>query len=174
MATMHGYMDGSYDYKQMYNIQDLNGSLPTLVVHEDTLLHVLTNTKGVSKFKTLVENTKLPGILNSRQGDFTLFVPIDSGIPNAVMNGTQFKTRQTVLYHMLEHAVPVEFVRGSRSMMVNTRLPGSRLLIENYGQGPVINRFSKILGYQYVGGASVYFIDRILPEGSNPLSNSVV
>ena len=32
MAAMHGFMDGSYDYKQMYTIQDLRGPLPTPVI----------------------------------------------------------------------------------------------------------------------------------------------
>lgn len=172
MSTIHGFMDGSYDYKQMYNIQDLKGPLPKPVIYEDTILGAMAQNPDVSQFFDMVTKSRLSATLNSVQGDFTIFVPVNNGIPDCYLDSCDYKNRQIILLHMLEHAVPLAFIKGSRAMFVNTRLTGSRLLIENeIAPLPLINRSSQVLGYKLIGNGIIYFIDKMILPEDNPLSN---
>lgn len=174
MTSTHGYMDGSYDYKQMYTIQDLRGPLPIPEIHSNTLFGALASNPDVSYFTEMITKTQLIGVLNNKQGDFTLFVPLNSGIPQYFRDECDYKTRRLILFHMLEHAVPEPFIKGSRAMLVNTRIPGSKLLVENnplLSPIPLINRTSQVIGSQKIGNAMIYFLDRIIVPDQNPLSN---
>ena len=175
MATSHGYFDGSYDYRQMYDIHDLRGKLPLPAVYEDTLMYALTSNPDVSEFLHLVNKTRLPATLNNLQGDFTLFVPLNGGIPDEYLNPDQYRCRQIVLQHMLEHAVPPPFINRSRAMMLYSRVPGSSMLLENNpDMNPTINRYSQVIGHKKYGRGIVYFLNRMILPDQNPLSNIAI
>lgn len=186
MAYTATYQDGSLDYRQMYSIPDSRGPLPIPVVHQNTLMYGLFSDPNVSEFLKMVNKTQLPGVLNKLQGDFTLFVPVNGGIPVEYQCANEYLSRRIVLMHMLEHAVAFPFIQGSKSMLVNTRIPGSRLLVENYRNEPeikslggiipgeyttMINRYSTILGWKQFGRGIIYYIDKMILPESNPLTN---
>jgi uncharacterized surface protein with fasciclin (FAS1) repeats len=168
MASAQGFTDGSYDYKHMYNIKDINGPHPIPKFNTDTILGYLHNHNF--EFAKIIESTDMAGKYNDIQADFSLFVPMI--IPEWAHTLDAYKLKQLVLYHTLEHAVAYEFLKSSGAMFVNTRLPGSRLLVENvYTQTPRINNYTQILGYKQVGNAILFFIDKTLPLDNNPISN---
>lgn len=170
MASLQGFMDGSYDYKQFYNIKDLAGPLPKPAIHCNTLLGALEKNKDCIQFVSLLKSLPMSAIYNNNQASFTLFVPI-ANYCNVNINDS-YKVRQFILLHTLEHAVSYPFLKSSKGMLLNTRLPGSNILVENiYTDTPLLNRQSKILGQQIVGNSVIYFIDVPLCLDQNPLSN---
>ena len=170
MATLQGYTDGSYDYRQMYNIKDTQGPLPKPVIKINTLLDALQQNVQCSEFAKMVMS--LPDMaarFNNSQANFTVFVPLsDIRIPS----NDSYHTRQFVLLHTLERAYPYKFLATARMMTLDTRLPGTKILVENLGNPkPLLNRHAQILGQQIVGNAVIYYIDRALQLDTNPLSN---
>lgn len=169
MATIQGFTDGSYDYKHMYNIKDLHGPFPIPKFNPNTLLGYLHSENH--PFADIIERTPLAATYNDPQGDFSLFVP--SFIDEQTKRLDSYHLRQLVLYHTLEHAVPYQFLSTSGCMKVATRLPGSRLIVENINvPTPFINRCAQVTGYTQIGNASIFFINRVLKMDNNPLSNS--
>ncbi len=170
---MQSYSDGSYDYKQMYTIQDRKGPFPIPVVNPNTIFYELASNPDFSMFRSMVERTNLVGCMNNIQGSYTIFVPINSGIPPEYSQLNSYDVRRIVLQHMLETAIPSAFIRGSRGVQMDTRATGNQILVEsNPASGEtMINRYSKIIGSKVIGRAIVYMIDRILPTSIDPLTN---
>lgn len=170
MASLQGYMDGSYDYKQMYNIKDIRGPLPKPVIHKNTLLDALhSNPKCLEFARMVMSLPDMSAKFNNSQANFTVFVPLsDMYLPS----NDSYHVRQLILLHTLEHAYTYQFLASSRMMWLNTRLPGTKLLIENLGTPrTMINRHAQILGQQMVGNAVIYFIDQSLRLDENPLAS---
>lgn len=173
MASLYG-TDPSYDYSHMYNIKDLRGELPKPVLKPGTILYALHQHGSCSKFIELVSKAGLAGVFNDKQANFTVFAPIDDSIDCMWLKSvSSFKAKQYVLYHTLDHAVAPSFLRSSKAMYLNTRIPGSRLFVENYNEvPPLINRISRVIECPIVLDSSVvYVVDRVLHIDGNPLSN---
>jgi hypothetical protein len=170
MATLHGYMDGSYDYRQMYNIKDLKGPLPIPLIKENTLLGALNSNPNCVEFTKLVMS--LPDMaarFNCSQASFTVFVPL-SGI--CLDTTDSYRIRQFILLHTLNHAYPYKFLATSPMMIIDTRLPGTKILVENLGTPrTILNRHVQIVAAETVGDAVIYYIDHSLCLDRNPLSN---
>lgn len=169
MATLHGYTDGSYDYKQKYNIKDLKGPLPYPVIHKNTLLGALNDNPDCLDFATIVKSIpEMAAKFNNIQASFTLFVPLKV----LIHSRDSYKLRQFILLHTVEHALPYPFLSRTRMMYINSRLPGTKILVENLGSAtPLLDRHSHIIGQQTVGNAVIYYIDESLLLDNNPLSN---
>lgn len=168
MTSLQGYMDGSRDYKQMYNIKDLRGNLPKPVLKQNTIFNALGNNEQGTAFFSLLEKVpELAAKYNSIQADFTVFVPINVESDNL----DYYKARQLILFHTLERTLSVKFLQNSRAMVINTLIPGSRILVENINGSTILNRSAIIVGVQYVGNAVLYYIDNALRMDANPNSN---
>jgi hypothetical protein len=173
MSSLYG-TDPSYDYSHMYNIKDLRGNLPQPVYNQGTILCTLHEKGCFSKFIDLITKAGLAGIFNDKQAGFTVFAVPDKVIDSSwLKNISMFKAKQYVLYHTLEHSVAPSFLRSSRAMYLNNRIPGSRILLENDKEtGTMLNRSVRMLNHPiYAGSSVIYIIDNLLHIDSNPLSN---
>lgn len=167
MTTLHGYTDGSYDMKQMYDIKDTRGKLPLPVVDKNSLLGALFSNPKCAEFAALVKS--IPDIaakFNSIQADFTLFVPLTLDLVTAQTDS--YKVRQFIFLHMLEHAIPPALLATTRMMYLTSRLCGTRILVENSGTSTTLNRCATVVGQELVGNAVIFYIDRSLRLDGNP------
>lgn len=165
MASLHGFTDGSYDYKQSY-IFNQTPEYPNL--DPNTLLGFLVS-EG-NPFAEIVSRTDLKHKYANKQADFTLLVP--SNLQEWLNVQDSYKLKQFVLYHTLERTIGARFFQSSPAMMINTRLPGSRIVAENFpNSNPVLNRESTIIGEHRVGNANIIFIDNALSLDINPMTN---
>jgi len=139
-----------------------------LEFNENTLLGYL-HSKNF-KFAEIIEKLHISGKYNHSQADFTLFVPLNlNGWENVE---DRYKLKQFVLFHTLERTLSVYFLKSSGAMMINTRLPGSRILVENINSNvPVLNREARVVDEIRVGNANIIVIDRPLTLDDNPMSN---
>ncbi len=161
MTSLYG-TDPSYDYRQTYDIKDLKGPLPKPVIQKNTLLGALIGNPQCESFsKFIISVPQFASLFNCSQADFTLFVPL-SPLPQM----DYYKARQFILLHSLQHSFPLQFLKGSRMMTVDSRLAGHRILVDNLdvSNPPRLNGTSHIVGQQIVGNAVIYFIDLPLSE----------
>jgi hypothetical protein len=163
MASLQGFTDGSYDYKQTYIFQTKSFS-PSY--QPDSIMDFLTSEQ--IPFAHIIEQTDLKFKYGDRQADFTLFVPQNLGKWVDVTD--TYKLKQFVLYHTLERTVGAVFLQSSPAMKINTRLPGSRIVVENIDGGlPILNRESRIVSEHRVGNANLIFIDNCLSFSDDPI-----
>lgn len=182
---MQGYTDGAYDTKQFYSIQDLRGPLPTCVANPGSIFHELINNETTTKFGSIVRDCpQLMGIFNDPTAAFTVFVPINSGIPDVVAQIADYDKQLLINQHTLSKALPWVFIQGSGGMLVDTRATGNQLFVRTEpgttstivaGAGPG-NRFwqgghANVVGYKNLGRSLLVAIDRVLPLSLNPLSH---
>lgn len=159
MTTLQGFTDGSYDYKQMYDIKDLHGCLPDPIIHSDTILGILQKDEKCVLFTNLIKSLPISALYNNIQGNFTLFVPLNINTNDI---SDSYKIKKLIMFHTLEKALPLNFLQSSRGMYVNTLLSGTRILIENINNQTILNGHSIIIGMKLVGNAIIYYIDRNL------------
>lgn len=165
MASLHGFTDGSYDYKQTYIF---NTTPQESSFDPESLLEFLVS-QG-NPFAEIISRTDLKHKYANKQADFTLFVP--SNIQDWLNVRDTYKLKQLVLYHSLERTIGARFLQSSPAMMINTRLPGSRIVVENFtNSNPVLNRESQIIGEQRIGNANIIYIDNTLSLDENPMTN---
>ena len=163
MTTLQGYTDGSYDYRQMYDIKDLKGPLPQPTIRCDTLLGALSENPYCHEFTKIVKAVpEMAALFNDSQSSFTLFVPL-SDLPS--WKADSYFLRKFILLHTLDRPLPYKFLATSPMMYVNTRLPDVRILVENLNTlKPLLNRSATILGQQVVGNAVIYYISQSLHD----------
>lgn len=165
---MHGYTDGSYDYKQKYDIKDLRGPLPKPVIYPNTILNTLVKRQDCQGFTNAVMS--IPDIsarFNDTQSSMTLFVPVYHYIPS----GNSFTERQRILLHSLEYALAPSFFEHSRMIYVNTKLTGSKVLVESINGVVVLDRHAQIISSEPVGSNMIYYITQPLVLDGNPLAD---
>lgn len=167
MASAQGFVDGSLDYRHMYRIPDLQGDIPAPVVQKDTVMEGVLSASP--RWFELVSRTQLAGEFNNALGSFTVFVPVQ--VPDTYFYADDYLLFRKALAHTLPKPYPMEFITGSRSMLVRTRQTGTSILIESSPQGTVVNHYSKVIGFQKSGNSLIVLLDRpIYTDGANPMA----
>jgi hypothetical protein len=151
------YTNGSYDLKQGYAVQDLQGPLPIPIIHENTLFGALMNDPQLKNFALLISKANLAGIYNSPNINVTLFAPINCPDPCAVLRS---EARKIVLRHTLPRPTPPEFLKSSVAMKLDTWHAGESIISSTINGKTRLNQHSVVLGYKPVGTAILYGIDR--------------
>jgi uncharacterized surface protein with fasciclin (FAS1) repeats len=159
MTSLHGFMDGSVDYKQTYQIKDTCGQLPLQTFTKNTVLYTLsTLPQYAAFFKLILRNPPVAATLNDPTVAFTIFVPA-----NLPANTPDYEhTKWYIYFHMTERRLDYNFLTFSRAMVLTTKLPDEKILVENINQKVILNRNSTILSQQNVGNATIYFIDNAI------------
>lgn len=165
---MQGYIDGSYDYRQMYDVKDLQGKLPIPRFNAGTLLGALSEIECAQPFFELLKTIPLSGLFNDPQADFTLFVPVT--LDQQFENASSFELTQLVKMHTLEHALAYSYLRSVGIMTLRTLLNGYKIFLNNIGtETPVINGVASVIGWETVGNAILVFLDRPIPKCECPM-----
>ena len=127
MASIHGFSDGSFDYKHMYQIADRRGPFPRPEIHAGTPLSILRDVYPA--YFAFVADTPLSRILNSTQATLSLFVPRAIS-PEAQALPSSLRYR-IALRHILPKAYPPVFVMRSRAINIATYQTGETIRIDN-------------------------------------------
>jgi uncharacterized surface protein with fasciclin (FAS1) repeats len=177
MTSVYGYIE-SYDYKQMYDITDLRGSIPKPTLKPNTLMSIIEDNEDFSWFRYLVKLSGLQAVFDDQQAKFTLFVPsnqfLKQKLPRTVIeNMDKYTARQIVLYNSLEREIYMPFLRSTPAMYVNTRIPSSSLLVENLQPGiTTLNGSVQIIkGDVTVGNGVIHIVDNLLVPRDMSISN---
>jgi hypothetical protein len=172
MASNQGYMDGSYDFKHMYNIQDLKGSLPEPFINPNSIFGFLKQINCV-QFTNLLETQPIVGTYNDTQACHTVFAPMNLDL-NYVLQLDDYKKRQLILYHTLPKPFSVQFLQSSKGMNLNTMQPGNNIYCSSINGDIYLNGYAKVLNYINTGKSSIFVIDKMLYPDVDPLSNMII
>ncbi len=165
--------DPSYNYTHMFEIPDLRGSIPEPTVKPWTMWSFLANNPDFSKAKYMVELADMIGNYNSKQSEFTLFVPSDAYLKYKVPDNIfkkmdEYTARQILLYNTIEYPLYIPYLKSTEAQYLNTRIPGSRLLVEYHPKEDeiMINCNTKILegNIQTVSGV-IHIVDNLIISG---------
>lgn len=146
MTSLHAFSDGSVDYKQTYDIKDKCGPLPYSVLYPNTVLSLLA-LKSHPFLNVLLSVPARAALFNNTNFEFTLFVP--QVIPY-LDQYLQFIDR-----HCIDKHVPYPFLLSSSRLLLNTRNPHEKIIVEN----GILNGRSRIMSQENIGKYTVYFID---------------
>lgn len=151
MTTQHGYFQ-SQDLSQTYNIKDQQGDLPKPVIHNGTPLSVIFNQPKCRWFADLFTDAKfLAAQYNTTQATFTVFVPIGGFY-------TSQDSRRTILGHTARLALTPDVLLSSPTLLIDSRIPSVRILVEHNHDTIVLNRHSKVLESIIVDNGSVIYL----------------
>lgn len=154
MTSIHGFMDGSFDYRHLRpdfgdpvipgNPVVPNTLMDYIVTHQDTF-SVFLQWLTMSKF--------LIPIFNDVQGDFTVMLPME-----AQPAKDQYEAMTNIRKHMFRRTYPVEFLASSTGMVIESRKVGDTVFVQRRPCGNVFFNGSPMIGYHQVGGASVVIL----------------
>lgn len=172
MTSNHGFYDGSCDFRQMYNVQDLRGALPEPVILPGTILSELSSNEDYATFFSLIAQTGIAKKLNSQQGYFTLFAPVNESFPDWIMELDNVSKQNVINMHLFENNIPPEILSQTRAMFLYPLLKSERVLVENVqGNGPLLNHSVVVVGYKRVGNGIIYMTNGALMPTTLPNTN---
>ncbi len=152
MTSTYGYIQ-SYDYRQMYDIQDLRSTKPNTTYPDWSLSKILQDSPQFSIYFYILKLSKLDILYGDIQGNFTLFVPDDrnliqkygkKNLDNLLKNMNLYTARQIILCSSLDKQLFEPFIRSTNVMYLYTRVTNSKLNIENYSDCTIINGNIKV------------------------------
>jgi len=160
MASIHGFMDGSLDYRHMYNIKDIRGPFPHTTFNKHTIMDFL-NVQNYNDMKDLIILAGLCSVFNDTQMKGTLFVPMTtSKCPIDTLD------RQDALKVVHRHTLPFqlkpEVLKSSVMMTLLTKDNDHTIISETINNETIINHSIPIKGYIVIGHVIVYLIDRFI------------
>lgn len=113
MTSLHGYMDGSYNYQNLLTKTTID---PGRIVHDNTILHALFTTKECAPFLLWVrELDRLCGKFNSPNAVFTLFIPTNIAPPDDV---DLYNRQQVVERHLFTVLFPFSLLQSSPGIVL--------------------------------------------------------
>lgn len=147
--TSIGPYTQSYNFTHMWDIPDLRGCLPKKGYTKNSLMDLISNTPGFSKFKYIIKLAKMDGIYNADQADFTLFVPSDRALANlpeeVLLNMDDATARNIVMASTLNRRITGELLADSPASYFVTRSRQNKLFITNISGQTYINNDLKVI-----------------------------
>lgn len=163
MASIQGFMDGSFDFKHMYNIADAPGRLPQPTIIPNTIYSFLVQSKRpcFQQFAALLRWVQMDGMYNDTQACCTMFI-FEQDLGD-FKSYDSWNLSKMVMYHTCPTALPYEFLKGSKAMFIDTKLKTFRILVENINpEGTLLNRSSFIKEKIVINGSVIYVIPNVL------------
>jgi hypothetical protein len=143
MASIHGYTDGSYDYKHMYSIPDRRGPLPELVYRPGSLLAYLDEIQHPF-LPVLMKTSTLVGRLNDPRFSGTIIIPrlFDSIQWDSLGLCERMNRIQQLIANVY---LSDTFLQGSHGQTIPTRRHGMRWFVELESDGILrINQIAQV------------------------------
>jgi hypothetical protein len=165
--TSTGPYSQSNNFQHMFDLHDLRGCLPKKGECSNSLLALINNHTDFTKFKYIVKLSKLDGILNNPQADFTLFVPSDDAIQGlgeeVFINMDDATARHIVKSSMLDRKIPEELLKDSPASYFLTKDPPNRLFISNISGRTCIENDINIIHFDMqAANGIIHVIDKLI------------
>ena len=148
--TYCGPYSQSYNFTHMFDMPDLRGPLPKIIAQPNTLLSTIDNHPDFTKYKYMVDRANLRDTLNSKQSDFTLFIPSDKALSMKVdddyfVNMDILTARSIVRTSMLNKRISSEILEDSPNAYYYTMDKANRLCVTNISRQTYINGDIKVI-----------------------------
>jgi len=134
----------------MFDKSDLRGPLPQKVEHPNSLSSIISMNPDFSKFRYILRMSKLDGLYNDMQANFTLFVPSDAAlinIPESVfVNMDLLTARHIVKTSTLNNRITSDILSDSPCSYFMTNSPANRLFVTNVNGQITIDNHINVIG----------------------------
>jgi uncharacterized surface protein with fasciclin (FAS1) repeats len=131
------------NFTHMFNIPDTRGPLPIRVETPGSLAYLVANHPDFSIYRYILSLSKLDGIYNDLQANFTLFIPSDDAlknIPKSVFINMDYATaRHIIKSSTLNRKITSDILEDSKASYYLTNDPPNRLLLTNFDNRTYIN-----------------------------------
>ena len=166
MVSIGPYTE-AMNFTHMFDLPDLRGNLPKKVETPGSLAYLVANHPDFSKFRYMLQLSKLDDIYNDCQADFTIFVPSDkaiANIPEAIFTNMDSATaRHIIRTSTLNRKITSDILEDSRGMYVITKSPQNRLFITNDNGTTYIDRTIKIIHKDIIAtNGVIHVIDTLI------------
>lgn len=165
--TSSGPYSESLNYRQMFDMTDLRGSLPEQKNCETSITGLVQSNPDMQRFSYIMNLAQLGGIYNAPQADFTLFVPSDHAIkhiPESVFtNMDQSTARHLVQSSTLNRRITSDLLEQSPAATFYTMDKPNNLFISNISGQTYVNNDIKVLHKDIpAGNGLIHVIDGLL------------
>jgi uncharacterized surface protein with fasciclin (FAS1) repeats len=164
--TSCGPYSQSNNFTSMTHIQDLRGSLPRKEYTRDSLTDIISRNQDFSKFKYILKLSKLDGIYNDPQANFTLFVPSDkelANVPEGVFTNMDDATaRHIIQASTLRNRITGILLEDSPASYFVTMCRINKLFITNVNGETYVDSARVIQKDIECGNGIIHVIDRLI------------
>ena len=154
MAAYCGPYSQSNDFTHMYDIRDLRGCLPIKKTCSTSLSGLVQNHPDFSHYRSMLKTSKLEGILDSPQANFTLFIPSDDALKKAYPKGIGYiditVARHIIKSTMLDSKIISDVLVDSPASYYITKDSPNRLYVSNIGGRTYLSNCAENCGGQSV------------------------
>ena len=131
------------DATYMFNFTDIHGPFPKKIENPNSISDVICNNSCFSKFKYILNLSKLDGIYNDIQANFTIFVTSDDFlkyIPESVFVNMDLVTSRNIIQaSTLENRITSEILKDSKCSFFTTMNQYNRLSVKNMNNNTILN-----------------------------------
>lgn len=152
---MYGSMSGSFSDAELATKKRVSTNK---VVFADTILHTLFNNPEYLQFANLVAQTSLAGKLNSRDAQFTIFVPIQL---TDTIGRDKYIVEKFVKSHMYNSIIPSSLLKSSKTLQLKGNLNNMAVYSSSNSCSIQVNG-ANILQQETIGKSIIYLLDRPL------------
>lgn len=144
MVSIGPYSE-SYNYRHMFDFQDISGPCPTLKVRKNSIMGIIQNNPDFSHFHEIVKLAKMEGKLNEPQFNSTLFIPSDKFL-NTLYSPCYFEkmdngtASQIIKFSTLYKIIDKSLLQSSPSSWFITQNKISRLYVSNINGRTALNQ----------------------------------
>jgi hypothetical protein len=159
MTSLHGYMDGSYNYQDLATKTRVSTGR---IVFENTILYALFTSDVCEDFLKIVRTLdRLSGKFNSTNATFTVFVPLR--IPPCMTQSTDtFLNEQFVNQHVFTSILPLDLLNSSPGLYLKQNLANQNVFVSSCDGVVMLNGKARLLEQRKVGTSILYLIDQPL------------
>ena len=163
-----GPYNESTNFRHMFNIPDLRGPLPVTTLKSNSLANLIAEHPDFSKYRFILELSKLTGLYNDPQANFTVFVPSDRAlkqlIPESVFTNMDSATaRHIIRTSTLNRNISSAILEDSPAAYFLTKDPPNRLFITNvHGRTYIDNTINVIHKDMRADNGTIHVIDNLI------------
>jgi len=151
----------------MWEFADLHGIKPTPALKSNTIYEYIRCSSDFSKFKKVVDNANMEGVLNDCEANFTLFLPKDSSlthIPDEFFDTMDAGTAKQILKaSLLDDKINKKILVSSPVCYYATLNPKMRMYCTNIGGYTRLNNCATVKEFDINRkGGLIHIVDNIL------------
>lgn len=154
MTSMYGSMGGSFSDAELATKRRVSTNK---VIFADTILHCVFTTPEYQQFANLIAKTSLAGKLNSRDAQFTIFIPMQT----YTTLKDSYAIEKFVKSHMYSSIIPSNLLKSSKTLQLKGNLNDMPVYSSSDGCSIQVNGVN-ILQEERVGKSILYLIEKPL------------
>ena len=165
--TACGPSKESTNFTHMFNMPGLRGPPLERKYHKNSLSYIISNNPNFSKFKNILKLSKLDGVYDDIQSDFTVFVPSDNSLKNipqnVFINMDVLTARNIVKSSTIKRKITRAILEDVNESLFHTQHRNNRLLVTNISKKTFLNNTINVIQMNiHASNGMIHVIDDLI------------